>query len=85
MAVPAFKYVQKDCTKANFTLFTSICKGCGLCMEKCPVKCLEWSNELGVYGTPTVITKDQDSCTGCGTCALVCPDCAITIERKKLK
>ncbi|NMA01893.1 MAG: 4Fe-4S binding protein [Clostridia bacterium] len=85
MAVPAFKYVQKDCTKANFTLFTSICKGCGLCMEKCPVKCLEWSNELGVYGTPTVIPKDQDSCTGCGTCALVCPDCAITIERKKLK
>jgi len=85
MAVPAFKYVQKDCTKANFTLFTSICKGCGLCMEKCPVQCLEWSNELGVYGTPTVIPKDQDSCTGCGICALVCPDCAITIERKKLK
>jgi len=52
-------------------------------MEKCPVKCLEWSNDLGVYGTPTIIPKDVESCTGCGMCQLVCPDCAIVIEKIK--
>lgn len=79
----AYNYIVKECDRAKFTIFTGMCKGCGLCMEKCPVKCLVWSNELGVYGTPTVIPNDVESCTGCGMCQLVCPDCAITIERNK--
>ena len=85
MGEPAFKYIKKDCTKGEFILFPEICKGCGLCMQKCPVQCLIWSKDLGAYGTPTVIPKDLDSCTACGICALVCPDCAITIQRKKKK
>jgi len=36
-----------------------------------------------VYGTPTVIPKDTESCTGCGMCQMVCPDCAIVVERIK--
>lgn len=79
----AFKMKQFDTNKATFNIFTGLCKGCGLCIQKCPVKTLVWSQELGVYGTPAVQPKDAQGCTGCGMCSMVCPDCAIVIERKK--
>lgn len=83
MTTSAYKMLQVDTKKAVFTLFTGLCKGCGLCMQKCPTKTLDWSETLGVYGTPAVQPKNADDCTGCGMCATVCPDCAIVIERKK--
>lgn len=72
--------------KADWTLFTELCKGCGLCLEKCPInlkgeKCLGWSKEVGIYSTPAV-EPDASLCIGCGTCALLCPDSAIRITRK---
>jgi 2-oxoglutarate ferredoxin oxidoreductase subunit delta len=83
MSADAFRMKEVDTNKALFTIFTGLCKGCGLCKEKCPVKTLVWSETLGVYGTPTVEPKDAEGCTACGMCATVCPDCAIKIERKK--
>lgn len=77
------KAVVVEGQKARFSLFPALCKGCGLCKEKCPVQTIVWSDELGVYGTPTVRPKDADECIGCGICQTVCPDCAIAIERKK--
>lgn len=71
--------------KAFFTIFPGLCKGCGLCREKCPENALSWSAELGVYGTPTVIA-DPEKCKACRICEQVCPDCAISVDRKnKLK
>jgi MinD superfamily P-loop ATPase containing an inserted ferredoxin domain len=67
--------------KADWAVFSGLCKGCGLCIAKCPVKCMSWSKELGVYGTPCV-QADPEKCIGCGICQLVCPDCAIVVERK---
>ncbi len=76
--------LQTECGKGIFTLFPSLCKGCGLCMEKCPTGTLGWSKDLGLYGTPVVAPgKDGKECTACGMCQMVCPDCAIKIERKK--
>lgn len=83
MTTSAYKMNQVDTKKALFTVFTGLCKGCGLCIQKCPVKTLDWAEELGVYGTPAVEPKNPEDCTGCGICALVCPDCAIVIDRKK--
>ncbi len=83
MTTNAYKMKQVETTKSVFTIFTGLCKGCGLCIEKCPTKTLHWSDTLGVYGTPSVEPKENDNCTACGMCALVCPDCAIVIERKK--
>ena len=34
--------------KGMWAVFTGLCKGCGLCIEKCPVKCIAWGEELGV-------------------------------------
>ncbi len=71
--------------KANFHIFPEFCKGCGLCKEKCPNQTLVWSEKLGVYGTPTVKPKDEDSCIACLICEMVCPDGAIYIERLRKK
>lgn len=71
--------------KANFHIFTDYCKGCGLCKEKCPNDVLIWSEKLGVYGTPTVKPKDEESCIACSICEMVCPDAAIYIEKKRGK
>ena len=70
-----------DGVKATWAVFPNLCKGCGLCIEKCPVKCITWSEELGVYGTPRV-QADGDNCIACGLCQLVCPDCALLVKRK---
>ncbi len=68
--------------KGYFNIFPQLCKGCGLCKEKCPYDALDWSDELGIYGTP-IVEPYMDKCTACGLCEKSCPDCAIFIEKKK--
>lgn len=81
--------VYKGCGKgrADFYLYSNLCKGCGLCITKCPInvkgdKCLQWSNVTGVFLTPAV-KPDPEKCIACGTCEMVCPDSAIRIEKTK--
>ncbi|MHB1419707.1 MAG: 4Fe-4S dicluster domain-containing protein [Bacillota bacterium] len=69
--------------KGVFHLFPALCKGCGLCIEKCPVDTIGWSKELGVYGTPAVEPGHGKPCIACNICQMVCPDCAILIEKVK--
>ncbi|MBO8127830.1 MAG: ferredoxin family protein [Peptococcaceae bacterium] len=75
-----FEPRSRDLNKGIFTIFPGLCKGCGLCIEKCPKQSLHWSEVLGVYGTPTVETNED--CILCGICAMVCPDTAIAITQK---
>ncbi len=71
---------QRD-NKKSWTNFKDLCKGCGLCLEKCPVKALSWDPQnLGVYSTPSV-KVDIKKCTACGLCELICPDSAIRVEK----
>lgn len=79
--------VVKGCAKGKATwyLYSEQCKGCGLCLVKCPINkkgenCLHWSKEVCLYATPAV-EPDPEKCIACGTCALICPDNAIRIER----
>ncbi|OAT86118.1 4Fe-4S binding protein [Desulfotomaculum copahuensis] len=77
----AFKGRTLELEKGFWTVFPGLCKGCGLCIQKCPKKCLAWSDVLGVYGTPSI--EPNDECIACGICQNVCPDCAIMVEKKK--
>lgn len=78
----AYKTFSYEGEKGTWAVFPALCKGCGLCKEKCPKNCITWSNELGVYGTPTV-QADMNLCTACGICKTACPDCAIAVTKKK--
>ena len=57
------------------------CKGCGLCIESCPPKCLAFAPELSAYGVHPARYSGHD-CTGCGICYYCCPEPgAITVYR----
>ncbi|NPV93125.1 MAG: 4Fe-4S dicluster domain-containing protein [Firmicutes bacterium] len=77
------KVFSVEVPRGTFYLFPSLCKGCGLCKEKCPKEVMTWSDRLGSFGTPTVDIGDPQGCISCGICQQVCPDCAITVEKKK--
>lgn len=61
--------------------FPEYCKGCALCIAKCPVGALKFSTDLGFLGNPMPIV-DMEKCIACGKCAQICPDGAIEVEKK---
>ena len=54
-----------------------LCKGCGFCIEFCPVGVLVFSEEFNSKGYHPPIAANPDSCTGCDLCGIYCPDFAI--------
>lgn len=55
------------------------CKGCNICIERCPVDALEESDKLNRRGVrPPQLKKDND-CNYCRLCELLCPDLALTV------
>jgi len=50
------------------------CKSCGICIQICPVSCLEFDDDL----LPSFVEGKQ--CTGCKQCEKHCPDMAIEID-----
>ncbi len=65
--------------KISWTRFPEYCKGCGLCIIKCPVQALKFSNEIGFLGLP-MPEVDIQKCIGCKKCMQICPDGAIKVE-----
>lgn len=57
------------------------CKSCGLCIEYCPMKCLEMSKKINVNGYKIPKLVDENKCTSCGICYIVCPETAITVYK----
>ncbi|MCK5559542.1 MAG: ferredoxin family protein, partial [Thermoplasmata archaeon] len=49
-----------------------LCKGCGICIEFCPMKVLEESDKINKRGyyPPTAVKEDE--CVGCRLCELLC-------------
>lgn len=66
----------------KWTRFPDYCKGCALCINKCPVHALTFTKDVGFLGNPLPIV-DINKCTGCGTCQNICPDGAIKVENLK--
>jgi 2-oxoglutarate ferredoxin oxidoreductase subunit delta len=80
-----FRNLRFEGPKGWFIISPDLCKGCGLCKEKCPTAVLDWSEEPGVYGTPIMGAARLEQCIACGICELVCPDAAILVEKKDKK
>ena len=58
-------------SRGNIGINIEECKGCGLCIESCPPKCLEFAKELSPYGVHPARYTCRD-CTGCGICFYCC-------------
>ena len=61
------------------TLMEDWCKGCELCIIRCPVDALEWSDQLNKRGVYPPRLKEVNECNFCRLCELICPDFAITV------
>lgn len=71
-----------DNDKKKYVHSPNHCKGCGLCIEKCPVGALSWSsNKVNYFGNP-VPEVDIEKCISCGICEDICPDMAIKVSKK---
>lgn len=55
---------------------SSLCTGCGICAQECPMEAIHIEQQEGVLSRAEVYDL---RCTGCGSCAVVCPVKAITI------
>ena len=55
------------------------CKGCEICIKRCPVDALELSDELNKRGVYPPKLKEENQCNYCRLCELLCPDFAITV------
>ena len=62
-----------------------LCKGCYYCIEVCPKKVLTKSKKLGPKGYIIAEAVNPDDCIECGLCERICPDFAISVQRKKIK
>ena len=61
------------------------CKGCNICIERCPLNALEISDRLNKRGVRPPQLKKKNDCNFCRLCELICPDLAITIIEDKDK
>lgn len=77
------KNIEKEFSdsKKTWTRFPEYCKGCALCIVRCPVNAIKFSDEVGFLGNPLPIV-DIDKCITCGMCEKTCPDGAIRLEKK---
>jgi 2-oxoglutarate ferredoxin oxidoreductase subunit delta len=55
------------------------CKGCEICVNRCPVNALEYSDVLNKKGIYPPKLKEVNECNFCRLCELLCPDFAITV------
>lgn len=73
---------DKDKNKEHIK-YPDLCKGCGLCLIKCPMNALSFNIDKKNYLNKPLPKVDLDKCTGCGICESICPDCAIKVNKKK--
>jgi 2-oxoglutarate ferredoxin oxidoreductase subunit delta len=68
--------------KAEVHLIKDQCRGCNYCIQFCPGKVLEESQEINARGVHPPQIVDESKCFVCNFCTAVCPDFAIFITEK---
>jgi 2-oxoglutarate ferredoxin oxidoreductase subunit delta len=71
--------------RAEIHLIKDQCKGCGFCIQFCPEKVLEESEEINARGVHPPKIVDESKCIICSFCTSVCPDFAIFVVEKPYK
>ena len=72
--------------QAKIEINEDFCKGCGLCVNTCPLHLIKLANHVSSRGYfPAECVDPEGKCTGCALCATMCPDVAIEVFRTKKK
>jgi len=71
--------------EAEIHIIEDQCKGCGFCIEFCPKKVLDESQEINARGVHPPKIVDESKCIICSFCTAVCPDFAIFVTEKPSK
>lgn len=80
-----FKPIRTENENVSHTVFAGLCKGCRICQQVCPVKCIHIDDDnRGVYNNK-IVKVDIDRCIACGKCELHCPDRAVKVEKKTVQ
>lgn len=67
---------------AKLTFLKDVCKGCGLCVNACPLGLIVLEKDkINKKGHSPAGITDESRCIGCASCAMMCPDCVITVEK----
>ncbi len=73
--------VENKGKEGNICVITERCKGCGFCIEFCPVNALEFSEKTTEKGYKP--PKMNQGCILCGKCEKICPEFSIYLKKKK--
>jgi 2-oxoglutarate ferredoxin oxidoreductase subunit delta len=57
------------------------CKGCSYCVEFCPCKVLQMSEEFNIKGYHPPMMVPGKVCLMCGLCQALCPEFAIYLVK----
>ena len=69
----------------SHTVFSGLCKGCRICQQVCPKKCIGIDeNYRGVYNNQ-IVKCDVARCIACMKCENSCPDRAIRVMKKNVE
>ena len=76
--------VEIDLPVPCLEVVSSLCNGCGLCIEHCPPQVIELTDKFNDMGYKYAAYKGE-GCTGCGVCFYCCPEPGAIIVYKKAK
>jgi len=72
-----------DVSNYRAVIHPESCKGCGLCVKRCPMEAIELNaSETANNKVGKIAVLKEDLCIGCGVCAFKCPTESIILEKR---
>ncbi len=71
--------------KGTIVVDNERCKGCGVCVDACPLGVLSMTKQVNTKGYNYAYLSNEDGCSGCASCAIMCPDSCIIVYRQKFE